>query len=237
MTLEAVLRSPLPGRIAGVIERMCDLEAALPAGDGVACFTRLYRAVTEAVDAEARPGAYEDVRFVRWLDVVFANLYFRALGAHVLGRGRVPRAWRVLFDARSRQDVAPIQFALAGMNAHINRDLPVALVETCAARKVVPARGGPQHADFSSVDRLLAQTEARVKTEFAAGLVGVADRALGQLDDVLAMWNVRVARQAAWSNAETLWALRGIPFAGARFLVTLDRTVGFAGRGLLRPVL
>ena len=26
---------------------------------------------------------------------------------------------------------APIQFALAGMNAHINRDLPLALVETC----------------------------------------------------------------------------------------------------------
>jgi hypothetical protein len=41
------------------------------------------------------------------------------------------------------EDVAPIQFALAGMNAHINRDLPLALVATCTARKVAPRRGSP----------------------------------------------------------------------------------------------
>lgn len=50
------------------------------------------------------------------------------------------------------------------------------------------------------------------------------------------MWNVRRARAAAWVNGETLWALADIPFAGARFVVTLDRMVGLAGRGLLRSV-
>ena len=42
-----------------------------------------------------------------------------------------PSAWVPLFAQRSRRGVAPLQFALAGMNAHINRDLPVALVTTC----------------------------------------------------------------------------------------------------------
>lgn len=236
MRLEDVLRAPLPGRVDGVVERLADVERALPERDGVRAFTRLYRAVTEAVDARVRPGAFADAGFTRWLDVVFANLYLRALRAHVLGPRRAPRAWAPLFEARARRGVAPIQFALAGMNAHMNRDLPVALVETCRARDVAPVRGGPQHADFRAVDVLLAETEALVRSEFATGLVGWADEALGELDSVVAMWNVRKARAAAWVNAETLWTLGELPFAAARFLVTLDRMVGFAGRGLLRPV-
>ena len=236
MRLEDVLRAPPAARIDGVLERMLAIEAALPPEDGIACFTRLYRAVTEAVQVTA-DADFADARFVRWLDVAFANLYFRALQAFVLGRGRVPHAWAPLFRVRSRPGIAPLQFALAGMNAHINRDLPVALVQTCTAREVPPRHGSPQHADFGRVDRLLEETEARVKPEYAVGLVGVADEALGRLDDVLAIWKVSQARQAAWVHAETLWHLREVPFAGARHVAILDRTVGFAGRGLLARVL
>ena len=236
MTLEDVLRAPLPGRVDDVVERLRAVEEALPERDGVRAFTALYRAVTEAVDERVRPGTFADARFTRRLDVVFANLYLRALRAHVLGPKRPPRAWAALFEARSRRGVASIQFALAGMNAHINRDLPVALVETCRALDIRPVRGCPQHADFRAIDPLLAETEARVRADFATGLVGWADEALGELDSVVAMWNVRKARAAAWVNGETLWAVRDIPFAGARFVVTLDRLVGLASRGLLRRV-
>jgi hypothetical protein len=236
MTLEDVLRAPPAARIEGVLDRMLAIEAALPPADGVACFNRLYRAVTEAVQ-QTTAADFADARFVRWLDVAFANLYFRALAAFVLGRGRVPHAWLPLFRARSEPGIAPLQFALAGMNAHINRDLPVALLETCTAREVPPRHGSAQHADFGRVDRLLEEVEARVKHEYSVGLVGVADEALGRLDDVLAIWKVSQARQAAWVHAETLWHLRELPFAGARHLAILDRTVGFAGRGLLARVL
>lgn len=236
MTLEDVLRAPLPGRVADVVERLQAIEEALPEKDGVRAFTALYRAVTEAVDERVRPGTFAEPRFTRWLDVVFANLYLRALKAHVLGPKRPPSAWAALFEARSRRGVAPIQFALAGMNAHINRDLPLALVETCRALDVVPTRTCPQHADFRAIDPLLAETEAQVRADFATGLVGWADDALGELDSVVAMWNVRRARAAAWVNGETLWALRDVPFAGARFTVTLDRLVGLASKGLLRRV-
>jgi uncharacterized protein DUF5995 len=122
------------------------------------------------------------------------------------------------------------------MNAHINRDLPLALVETCRALDVVPTHTCPQHADFRAIDPLLAETEAQVRADFATGLVGWADEALGELDSVVAMWNVRRARAAAWVNGETLWALRDVPFAGGRFVVTLDRLVGLASKGLLRRV-
>jgi hypothetical protein len=89
MTLEDVLRAPLPDRVDEVAERMRSIEKTLPRRDGVRAFTSLYRAVTEDVDKRVRPETFADAPFARWLDVVFANLYFRALRAHVLGPKRL----------------------------------------------------------------------------------------------------------------------------------------------------
>lgn len=235
-SLEQILAAPPAGRIVDVIARMRALDAVLPPGDGIGYFTKLYLAVTEAVNEAVRPGSFEDPRFVRWLDVVFANLYLSALRELTLGSGRPPRAWAPLVEARARPGIAPIQFALAGMNAHINRDLPVALVVTCRALHVAPQRGSPQHRDYLRVNGLLAETEARVKAWFARGIVRDVDRTLGRLDDAVALWNVRRARDAAWVHAETLWVLQHLPHVHSEFLGTLDRLVGFASRGLLRPL-
>ena len=234
--LEEVLAGKTPGRIVDVIERMRAITAALPPSDGVACFTALYLAVTEAVYDALRPGAFRDPRFVRWLDVVFANLFFEALRDLTLRTRPAPRAWRPLVERRDRRGIAALQFALAGMNAHINRDLPVALVETWRALRIEPSRPSPQYDDFTRINDVLAETEERVKARFATGALGHLDRALGRDDDVLAMWNVRRAREAAWSNGETLWALRHTPHLRGRFLTTLDGLVGFASRGLLRQL-
>ena len=207
------------------------IEGCLEPQDGVAAFNRLYLAVTEAVEAQA--GRFDSPEFLVQLDVRFACLFFDALR----DPAGIPRAWEPLFEARGRAGVIPLQFALAGMNAHINRDLPVALVDTSLERGVALRRGGPEHRDFLRVNALLAATEARVKPSLLTGPLGRADEALGRLDDVLAMWKVERARDAAWTNAETLWTLRSAPELAEDYLRTLDGMVGFAGRGLLRPVL
>jgi hypothetical protein len=212
--------------IADVVARMREIASSSPHEDGVACFNRLYLAVTEEVDVRQRQFAAPE--FLALLDVRFADLYFEAFA-------KPPRAWRPLFEARGRSGIAPIQFALAGMNAHINRDLPVALVETCRELGIDLRRGGPEHADFLTVNRLLFEVEARVKRELATGPIEVADKAFGHVDDAIAMWNVARARDSAWANAEALWELRRSPQVAAAFLDALDRMVGFAGRGLLRP--
>ena len=212
------------------------LETALPPGDGVGWFNRLYLAVTEAVDEKVRGGEFEDARFLTRLDVVFANLYLRALRDYTRRSSRLAPAWEPLVEARRRRGIAPLQFALAGMNAHINRDLPVALVETWEALGLEPATARRQHDDFERVNAVLEATEERVKEWFAVGLAGHVDRTLGRHDDILAMWKVRRAREAAWTNGETLWALRGLPHVRSQFLLALDRMVGFAGRGLLLPL-
>jgi hypothetical protein len=225
--------------IAEVVARMESIAAPLPRADGVACFTQLYLAVTRGVDARVAGTTFADPRFLERLDVAFADLFFAALDAFTTGDPtRAPRAWAPLFEARSRRGIAPLQFAFAGMNAHINRDLPVALVSTCRDCDIDLGESSPQHADFVRVNALLATVEAQVKRRYLTGWLQTIDRLvhrIHRIDDVVAMWNVPRARDAAWTNAEALWVIRDDPRLSAEYVATLDRTVGFAGRGLLVP--
>jgi Family of unknown function (DUF5995) len=227
-----------PDSVPAVIARLREIEASAPRSDGVVCFARLYRDVTERVGAELEQKSFEDARFLERLDVGFAGLFFAALAAYERGAADVPSAWVPLFSQRSRRGVAPLQFALAGMNAHINRDLPVALVATCRELGLDLLEASPEHADFERVNVLLAQVEQQVKDLYLTGWLRALDRLLHRfhrLDDVVAMWDVSRARDAAWTNAQALWGLRSLPDLRAEFLEALDRMVGFASRGLLVP--
>jgi hypothetical protein len=220
--------------IEPVIKRMTAIGAGLAPTDGVARFNALYLAVTQEVAEQAQGGLFEDPATLALLDVVFADLYFAAVDAST-ARKKVPRCWRPLFEARARKGIHPLQFAFAGMNAHINHDLVLAIVDTCTRTKTKVKRGSPFHKDYLTVNKLLAKVEKRIKREFLTGDLRIADEKLGRLDDVLAMWSVGAARDAAWSHAETLSHLP--KFARPSFLDALSGTVGLAGRGLLVRVL
>jgi hypothetical protein len=188
------------------------------------------------VESALTTSTFRNPAWLRRLDIVFANLFFEALRKFATDRADTPRAWWPLFSGRDQPDRAPLQFALAGINAHINRDLPVAIVKTCEELGVVPARGSAEFADYQAVNPLLAAAEDRTKSALLTGITAIADRLLGRIDDVVAMWSVVEARDAAWTNGEALWALRAMPSLSEHFLDTLDGFVGFASRGLLVPV-
>ena len=83
---------------------------------------------------------------------------------------------------------------------------------------------------------LLERVEAEVKADFSVGAIAVVDDLAGRADDVAAMWKVRAARHAAWTNAEVLWTLRRTPHIREAFFDKLDGLTGLAGKGLLVPV-
>jgi hypothetical protein len=220
--------------IAAVVARMEAIGAGLSEDDGVACFNELYLAVTREVGAQAGAGSFADEAYLSTLDVGFAELYFAAVDVDARGAA-VPHAWAPLFEARGRKGVAAIQFALAGMNAHINHDLVLALNTACDRRGVALKRNSAQHRDFLKVNDTLERVQDRIKARYAHGLVGWADKSLGRLDDVVAAWKVARARDAAWTNAEALRALRRVPRVRDDYLETLGRTVGLVSRALLVP--
>lgn len=221
-----------PQTIDDVLERMAAIEGALPPTDGVAYFNRMYRKVTEEVHAAVQGRRFEADPFLERLDVAFAGLYFSAVGQWVRGE-QVARAWRPLFEQRDRPDRYPIQFALAGMNAHINHDLPVAVVQTCAEMSLQPEDASPPYHDFNATNDILGSVEGSIKTWFEGGLMASMDVALGKIDDALEMFSISAARRLAWENAQLLWSLRGHPILQAQFERTLGRFTKFAGRAIL----
>lgn len=222
--------------IPDVIQVMRSIDAVLPNEDGLKWFNFLYLRVTESVRDNPPALAWENPDFLNRLAVVFAKLYLGAVVNWQQNMESVARAWTPLFAARRRQNVMRVQFAIAGMNAHINRDLAIALVETAEELGLTPRRGSPEHRDFERVNDLLERVAEEVKQTLATGIVGEIDQDLGRLDDVVALWSVRKARETAWTNAEILWQIKNIPVLADAFLINLDRLVGLSSRGLLIPI-
>ena len=220
--------------VPGAIARMEAIGAALPAADGFACFNRMYLDVTSQVYSELRQGFYADPAFMTQLDVTFANLYFAA--ADLAGNpAAVPLAWRPLAERRAQAGIEPIQFALAGMNAHINHDLPMAMVSSCTALATAPEAG--QHfADYQKVDQLLDAAEQSIRQSFESAPELAVDRHLSAVASLTCNWSINSARDLAWNNSLLLWALRGDPFARGLFLDSLAATTALASRMLLVAV-
>ena len=232
--LPLLARTPVQS-IDEVIAIMNAIDHDLPDSDGVKWFNRLYLRVTTSVGSAVGSRTFNDTAFMTKLDVVFANLYFSALAAGSTDVRRAPSAWRPLLEARHQPGIARIQFALAGMTAHINRDLPDGIVQSFLALGGDPIAADLREQDFDSINEILERVEEEVKVEFAVGLVGAVDRLGGQVDDAVAMWKVRAARSAAWTNAQVLWGLRPVPRLRDRFFDRLDGLVALTGRGLLLP--
>ncbi|MEW2129961.1 DUF5995 family protein [Streptomyces sp. NPDC005435] len=222
-------RYPAP-TVDAVLSRMRALAARLPARDGVAVFNRVYLAVTEEVDRRLDAGEFPDRRAAATLDVRFAERYLSAVDAADADR-TPPACWRPLFQLRRHPGVRPLQFALAGINAHIGHDLALAVVDTCHALDCEPA---DLEDEFDRVGELLTALEERVREDLMPGpdLLQIAD----PLTHLLGAWSLERARDATWSAARVLWALRRCGEVAEEFTGRLDAAVGFAGRMLLTPL-
>ncbi|MET7285931.1 DUF5995 family protein [Streptomyces sp. NPDC005573] len=213
-----------------VLSRMRALDAELPERDGVAVFNRVYLTVTEEVGRRLDAGAFTDPGAAVTLDVRFAARYLSAVDTAARDR-RPPACWRPLFQLRRHPGVAPLQFALAGINAHIGHDLALAVVDSCRSLGCEPA---DLEDEFDRVGDLLVALEEHVREELMPGpdLLQLAD----PLTHLLGSWSLERARDATWSAARALWALRRCGNLAEEFTERLDAAVGFAGRMLLTPL-
>jgi hypothetical protein len=234
-TLLAIAASGSVRSYAEIAGRLRALEAELDAQDGLVWFNRWYAALTAALIEGSRRHRFVEPGFVERLECHAADRYFAALSAHLTDPGSGPSCWEPLLQARSLPGLLPVQHAIAGINAHVNHDLPLALVSTFAERDEAPAGESPAHVDYSRVG----STVDRVLCDAAAWLsAGVGDALVSgesQVEAVLSIWNSKRACEGAWATAEVRWALRISPLISHHHLEALDRMVGLAGRSLLCP--
>lgn len=229
--LYAIVSGARPETIDDVIATMGRIDGVLADDDGLKWFNRMYMIVTREVDFHPPGGAWKDPVWLLALDVVFAGLYLDALEGYLSGSSTVPSSWRALLDARYRQGIDRIQFALAGMNAHINRDLAIALRKTNEKCGVDPQAGSPQRADYDAVNQLLNSVMPSTLTMLATDTLGVLAQSTGKVGRLLAFWDICKARDLAWDFADHLDELTRIGQALA--LTSQDQMTGVVGRAIL----
>lgn len=234
-TLLAIAASGSVRSYAEIVSRLRALEAELDARDGLVWFNRWYAALTAALIDGSRRHRFAEPSVVERLECHAADRYFAALGAHLTDPGSGPSSWEPLLQARSLPGVLPVQHAIAGINAHVNHDVPLALVSTFAELDEAPVRESPAHADYSRlgsvIDAVLCDAAAWLSAGEREELVSEAS----QLETVLSIWSSKRACEGAWATAEVRWALRVSPLISHHHLEALDRMVGLAGRSLLCP--
>jgi hypothetical protein len=219
--------------IEDVISIMQNIDSLLPSGDGLKWFNLLYLNVTEEVLKNPPQSGWNDPQWLGRLDVIFAGLYFSAITNSLTGQP-IPKSWQALFEVRQRSGIDRIQFALAGMNAHINHDLALALLAIQNELHQGFGKNTPEHQDYEEVNNLLEAVLPNALTFLAAGLLGEIAQDTGKIGQLLAIWNVRAARDLAWDFGEHLLSLPPLPRQFA--LDAQDQFTGVLGRGLLIPM-
>jgi len=222
-----------PQSIPDVLNVMHTVDDTCVDGDGLKWFNLLYLQVTEAVQARVAQGGFSDTQFLQALDVQFARLYFGALEA-VLQGAACPACWAAPLSVRTNARIARIQFALAGVNAHINHDLPQAIALTARATGIVPTHGTPQYNDFVAVDATLEPLIGTARQTFHVRLLGDPMPIASHVEDTIGAFGLTAARRKAWNNGEILYRLPDARLADA-FLDSLDGIASFAGKALLVP--
>jgi hypothetical protein len=224
-----------PNDIDDVIAILQAIDRVLPSADGLKWFNMLYLMVTEGVRNSPPPGGFQHPQWITRLDVVFAQLYFDAISNFIRQSAPTPSSWQALFEARHNAGVERIQFALAGINAHINHDLSLALLQTNSEFNLIPTLNSPEHQDFEHVNNILEAVLPEALHVLAdGGIIGEIAQDTGLVGRMLAIWNVRQARDLAWDFADHLRELTGLRRRVA--LLARDKLTGALGRSLLLPL-
>ena len=201
-------RRAQPGMEALIVRMRGLLEPLEASGDARRFFLGTYLRTTEAVADQIAGGEFDDPPWVEVWDIAFAGLYLDALEAWE-GSGQVARPWTIALEATRDTRLPPLRHLLLGMNAHINYDLPQALLAVIGDDEFDdPGTVSRRRADHERIDGILA---GRVAAEDAE-LVKVerpGDRTL--LDRLLVPFNqaatrrfLAEARRKVWRNATLL---------------------------------
>lgn len=202
---------------AATIEELISLMEAMQArldaaGDQRRLWHGVYRRGTVAVAAEIKAGGFQDPEWLERWDLVFADIYLEAMERW--DRGEPPSGpWQVAFEATQDPQVPPLRHVLLGLNAHVNFDLPQALIAVISDEEWAdPGAVARRHVDHRHVDDVLVVRVGSEDREIAAaerpGDRTLLDKALAPLNRAGSRRFLKEARAKVYANAAKLSAAR-----------------------------
>ena len=192
--------------IGALIERMNGQLAELrTAATGAPRSTPPTRGPPRRSATRCGPGFFPDAAWVEQWDIAFAELYLDALDAARRGEP-VPRPWAVAFGAAAAARRLPdLRLILLGMNAHINYDLPRALLAVISDARVRRPRGDRPPGSRPHPDRRGAGRRVGAEDDELAASGPVVHRyRLQPLNRAATRRLLRESRGKVWANAMAL---------------------------------
>lgn len=166
-------------------------------------FAALYHKVTCRVKEGIATGEFQNGPRMERLDVVFANRYIAAYDQWTAkNKAAVSLSWQMAFSQLQQRSVLVLQHLLLGMNAHINLDLGIAVVEI-AGEFNTPLQ--QLHQDFNSINTILAALSYEVISDLnrISPLLSLLGMHSGN-SSLLIQFALTNARDGAWCFAEDL---------------------------------
>lgn len=177
----------------------------LPRRDLRGVFATAYLHITRQIQTHLEARGFKDAEWTRRYLICFGNLYRSALLDYERGEtDHIPKSWRIAFDAAKKREGLVIQHLTLGINAHINHDLPLALIEA----GIDPGRPD-RYADHTTVNTVLEASTDGLKrnvAEMYAPVLHRFDRLFGRLDDEITNFSIPKAREHAWRFAVAIAA-------------------------------
>lgn len=197
---------------------------ALAGTDARAYFAAMYARVTGRIAAAIDTGRFADGERMDAFATTFASYYL------VCARDEVPspRCWQASWDAASDGGLLITQHLLLGINAHVNHDLALAVVETAGSDGDLAS----VRPDFNAVNEVLAETYQDLIADLgrvSRWATTVAGLGAGDAFN----FSLRVARDQAWRAAV---AMHHLDDPGLRtYAKELDRLVSVLAHLITRP--
>jgi len=229
-----------PDDIEGVVDQLNQVQDVLkripPLYDEnpIADFNTLYTTITVNISQRHKTGEFTRPAFLNRLDVEFSRRYVKALRLWSVASAQTPQSWAVLFRRVADTDLRSLPCAAAGVNAHINYDLPFALTATWR-RLGHCASGGPEHRDYLVINDVFEECIPALRWRYLDMWQRHIDRINLGIDDWYQNVLVVVTRNVAWERAQRLWEHRDDPAAVEQMRREFDTQAAQIGRTLLSP--
>lgn len=203
---------------------------AIKTGSRAGYFAALYHKVTVKVKEGILAGEFENGKRMEQLDVIFASRYIAAYNQWQQ-KQQPSASWALAFSIFSKPSKMVLQHLLVGMNAHINLDLGVAVVEVARA---LDQSLDDVHKDFNAINTILSSLTYEVINELnqVSPLMSLAGLH-AQNNSILIQFALDNARDGAWCFAEDLYSRKNEDYIN--LIASRDADINKLGNGIVNP--
>jgi hypothetical protein len=197
-----------------VVDRMQSLVSQWEVrADRRATFLSCYMMMTRNMLAALDRHEFGDSAWVAGLLHRFADYYFVALEAYEQDPAAAPLVWQLAHNATREHRAFAVQELLLGVNAHINYDLVLALVDLLGPEwdALSDSQREARYADHCRVNDVIGRTMDDVQDQVlepVSRIMAIVDDLLGPIDEALISRLIAHWRETVWRDAVHLLEAR-----------------------------